>query len=351
LVTSFLVALAAPARSAVPDHWGFAFVNKPSVPGIPDVGHQAGSWPAPFKVHVTPGVLGQVAVVFPQIATKGGVVHVAAVSSSPAWCQVQKWRPSGADEAAVVRCFKPGGGPVFVPFSITFAASSKGPFPAGRAYGYVHYQPATGIVASFNSSGGTNQVVPGPTGVWQVTLPGLGSAGLSGNVQVTAVDAAQPAKCEINGWAPSAADQTFQVRCFDAGTLPLKTGWTLTYHRGRTVLGTQPKLFAYTFDNHPLLAGPYAPTPPAVNFNSASGTNSITSAGTGLRLVAFPRMALLPNNVLVSAFRVGAGFCNLLSPWATGAPSSQVTVRDVACYTAAGTLKSQPSLVTYASRS
>jgi hypothetical protein len=348
-VVGFLVAFAGPASSAVPDHWGFAYVNKPSVPGIPDVNHQAGSWPAPFKVHVTPGLVGQVTVVFPQIAAKGGVVHVTAVSANPAWCQVQKWRPSGANEAAVVRCFKPGGAPVFVPFSISFAASSKGPFPTGRAYGYVHFEPATGIVATFNSAGGSNHVVPGATGVWKVTMPGLGSPGLSGNVQVTAVDPAKPAKCELNGWAPNAAGQTFQVRCFHAGTAPLNTGWTLTYHRGRTVVGTQPKRFAYTFDNHPALAGPYAPTPPAVNFNSAAGTNTIRSAGTGLRLVTFPSVALLPNTVLVSGFKVAAGFCNLLSPWATGAASSQVTVRDVACYTPTGKLKSQPSLITYAS--
>lgn len=349
LGAGFLVALAGPAGSAVPDQWGFAYVNKPSVAGIADVNHQAGSWPSPFKVHVTPGLVGQVTVVFPQIGSKGGVVHVTAVSANPAWCQVQKWGPSGANEAAVVRCFKPGGAPVFVPFSIGFAASSKGPFPAGRAYGYVHFEPTAGIVARFNSAGGSNHVVPGPAGVWKVTLPGLGSSGLSGNVQVTAVNPAKPAKCELNGWAPSAAGQTLQVRCFNAGTVPLNTGWTLTYHRGRTVLGTQPKLFAYTFDNHPLLPGPYAPPPPAVNFNSAAGTNTISSAGTGLRLVAFPRVALLPNNVLVSSFKVGAGFCNLLSLWAT--TSSQVTVRDVACYTPTGTLKNQPSLITYASGS
>jgi hypothetical protein len=347
LVASFLVAVAGPARSAVPDHWGFAYVNNPSVAGIPDVNHQAGSWPAPSKVHVTPGVVGQVIVVFPKIASKGGVVHVTAVSPNPAWCQVQKWRPSGVNEAAVVRCFKPGGKPLFVPFSISFASSSKGSLPAGRAYGYVHFEPApTGIVASFNSAGGSNTVVPVATGVWKVTLPGLGSPGLSGNVQVTAVNPTKPAKCELNGWSPSAAGQTFQVRCFHAGTAPLNTGWTLTYHRGRTVLGTQPKLFAYTFDNQPSLAGPYSPSPAAVNFNSAAGANKIRSAGTGLRLVTFPRVALQPNNVLVSSFKVGAGFCNLLSLWATG--SSQVTVRDVACYKPAGTLKSQPSLVTYA---
>jgi hypothetical protein len=140
-LAGFVVALAGPAQAAVPDHWGFAYVDKPSVPGIPDPTHQAGSWPAAFKVHVTPGAVGQVFVRFPQIASKGGVVHVTAVIAQPVWCQAQKWGPSGTDEIATVRCFKPGGAPVFVPFVVMFTTSTKGPFPAGRAYGYVHFEP------------------------------------------------------------------------------------------------------------------------------------------------------------------------------------------------------------------
>jgi hypothetical protein len=346
-----LAAMAGAAQAAIPDHWGFAFVDKPSVPGIPDVNHQAGSWPAAFKVHVTPGGVGQVFVTFPQIATKGGVVHVTAVSPKPAWCQAQMWGPSGANEVVVVRCFQPGGAAVFVPFSVTFTTSSKGPIPPGQAYGYVHFEPSAGIVTSFNSSGAANHVTPVATGVWNVVLPGLGSSSQAGNVQLTAVNSAQPAKCEVDAWVASAAAQTFRVRCFNAVATPLDTGWSLTYNRGRTVLGTQPKLFAYTFDNQPTLPGPYAPAPPLVNFNSAGGTNSVQTAGAGLRLVLFPSVGLLPNNVLVTAFKVGPGFCNLLAPWATSASSAQVIVRDVACYTAVGTLKNQASFITYASRS
>ncbi len=343
--------VAGAASAAIPDQWGFAFVDKPAVPGIPDVTHQAGSWAPAFKVHVTPGGVGQVAVIFPHIAGKGGVVHVTAVSPQPVWCQAQKWGPAGVNEVAFVRCFRPGGAPVFTPFSITFSRSTKGPIPAGRAYGYVHFEPGSGIAATFNSTGAANHVTAVGVGVWNVALPGLGSPAQSGNVQVTAVDSTKPAKCEIAGWTPKPAGQVFQVRCFNATVAPLNTGWTLTYHRGRTVLGTQPKLFAYTFDNQPLLAGPYAPAPPAVNFNSAAGVNTVRSAGLGLRLVLFPRVGLLPNNVLVTGFKVGAGFCNLLAPWATSTAAPQVIVRDVACYSATGKLGNHASFVTYASRS
>jgi hypothetical protein len=342
-------AVAGVAQAAVPDHWGFAFVDKPAVPGIPDLSHQAGSWPSIFHVHVTPGVTGQVFVRFPRVASKGGVVHVTAVAAGPVWCQAQKWGPSGTAEVAVVRCFRAGGVPTFTPFTVLYTKSSKGPFPAGRAYGYVHFTPGLGVVARFNSAGAADTVTPGATGVWVVALPGLGSAARAGNVQVTAVNAAGPAKCQVSDWAPTPSRQLFRVRCYNGGTTPLKTGWTLSYQRRRAITGVQPRFFAYTFDNKPLVAGPYAPVPPAVNVNSLSGVNTIRAAGTGLRLVQFPRVGVLPNTVLVTPFNVGAGFCNLITLWATNPGTASVTVRDVACYSAAGNPRSHASLITYTS--
>ncbi len=337
--------VAGSAQAAVPDHWGFAYVNVPV--GIPDPLHQAGSWPAAFKVKVTPGAPGQEFVRFPQIAAKAGVVHVTAVGDIPAWCQAQRWFPAGADEIAAVRCYRPGGAPLFVPFMVTFSQSSTGSFPPGRAYGYVHFEPAQGIVTRFNSSGGVNTVTPGAVGSWVVSLPGLGSTGPSGNVQVTAVNPAQPAKCKLAAWASLPGRQVLLVHCFDKLSTPLKTGWTLTYQRGRAITGTQPKLFAYTFDNTPLAPGPYAPVPAAVNFNSLGGVNTVRTAGLGLRFVLFPRVGLAPNTVLVTAFGPGPGFCNLLTLWFTS--PAQVIVRDVACYTSLGARQNQASLITYTS--
>jgi hypothetical protein len=347
LGSGLAVAAAGTAQAAVPGHWGFAYVDKPSVPGIPDPTHQAGSWPPGFVVHVKPGVVGQVFVRFPRIASSRGVVLVTAVTDAPVWCQAQKWARSGPDELVAVRCFKAGGAPTFAPFVVAYSQSSKGPIPAGRRYGYVHYSPVHGVVARFNSAGGVNTVAALAPGVWAVRLPGLGSAGLAGNVQVTAVNAAGPAKCEVGGWHPAPARQLIEVRCYNGLATPLKTGWTLTYQRGRAVTGTQPKHFAYTFDNKPTAAGPYAPVPPAVNFNSAAGINNVRSAGGGLRLVTLPRVGALPDTVLVTTVGSGGRFCNLLTRWAT-TPGS-VLVRDVACYTATGVAVNTASLLTYAS--
>jgi hypothetical protein len=348
MIGALVTVLSGSAQASVPDHWGFALVTQPAVAGIPPVSHQAGNWPPAFKVHTTPGVPGQVFVRFPQIGVKGGVVHVTAVTDTAAWCQAQQWSRSGADEIVAVRCFKAPGTAVFVPFVVMFTQSSKAPFPAGRAYGYLRYQPGSGVIARFNSAGGANTVAQLGTGVWQVTLHGLGSAGPAGNVQVTPVNPAAPAKCEVSLWTSAKAAQAIRVRCYHPGTTPMNTGWTLSYQRGRAIMGSQPKLFAYTFDNKPAVAGPYAPAPAALNFNSAGGVNTIVRSGAGLRLVTFPRVGRLPNTVLVTPFQATpGGFCNLISPWATTGPPDNVIVRDVGCYTAAGAPADRPSLVTY----
>jgi len=102
-------------------------------------------------------------------------------------------------------------------------------------------------------------------------------------------------------------------------------------------------------DNKPLLAGPYAPVPPAINVNSAAGVNNIRGAGGGLRLVIFPKAGLLPDTVLVTTAGAGGRFCNLLTRWATTASPGSVLVRDVGCYTPTGIPGRTVSLITYAS--
>jgi hypothetical protein len=353
LAAGLATATAGVAQANVPNKWGFALVSKPAVAGVPDLSHQAGSWPSPLHVHTTPGITGRVLVLFPRLASKNGVVHVTAISPpagpTAVWCQAEKWAPSGLNEIVAVRCYKVGGVPIFAPFTVLYTTSSKAPFPAGSAYGYVHFEPAGGVVGTFNSTGGTNTVTPGTTGEWLVRLHGLGPATGGGNIQVTAVDQAGPAKCEVGGWGSgTAGGQRILVRCFNGGTTPLKTGWTLSYQLGRAIYGARPKEFAYTFNVQPTNPGPYVPLPAPVNFNSQAAVNTVQNGG-GFTLVRFPRVGLFANTVLVTPFKIGAGFCNLLSVWATASGAAGVTVRDVVCYNAAGARIKAFSLITYAS--
>ncbi|WP_433501259.1 hypothetical protein ACQP1K_13655 [Sphaerimonospora sp. CA-214678] len=345
MIVAGLGAGATGAQAAVPNLWGFALVDTTS--GVPSTAHQAGSWPPGFTVQVSPGVIGQVFVKFPQIGVpKGAVVHVTAVSPAAEWCQIQKWAQSGPDEIVAVQCYKYGGGPVWARFSIVFSHST-GTLPPPQAFGYVFWDGAA-ILSHHNSAGAVNTVTPTGPGEWLVDMPGLGSSGYAGNIQVTAVDPQQPARCKVAKWGPSPSMQQIVVRCHDKYDKPLKTGWTLTYHRDRAVTGAAipPKSFAYTFDNQPSLPGPYAPAPAPVNYNSLGAVNTIQSAGPGLRLVIFPKVGVLPNHVQVTAYGPGPEYCNLLAPWGTG--GGDAIVRDVACYK--GTvLVDQPSLVTYLS--
>lgn len=352
LVAGLAVTAAGVAQAAVPAKWGFAFIDKPTVAGIPDLTHQAGSWPAPLHVHSAPGVLGQVIVRFPNLASTGGVVHVTPVIDIGVFCDAQSWGPSGTAERVVVRCFHHNGSPVFAPFVVLYTKSSKGAFPPGRAYGYVHYQPGMGIVARFNSASKANTVSHVATGVWVVKMPGLGTAVQAGGVQVTAVNPTAPAKCTLGLLLAKPSAQVFQVRCYHPGIAPMNTGWNISYQRKRSITGGglpgKPRLYAYTANTMPLLPGPYAPAAP-LNYNSAGATNTITRAGTGLSLVTFPGVGVLPNAVLVTGWHIGAGFCNLNTLWATNPGAPVTIVRDVTCYDAAGVHLTARSLISYTS--
>ncbi|MFC4584969.1 hypothetical protein [Sphaerisporangium corydalis] len=344
MLAAGLTAVAGSAQAAVPKVWGFAFVNVTA--GVPDLNHQAGTWGVGPTVQVTPGAVGEVVVKFPNIGIPGGVVHVTAVTQTSQWCQVEKWWQAGVDELVAVRCYKYGGAASFTPFSIVFEQSSE-TLPPPQAFGYIAFDGAS-ITSQYNSAAAVNTVTLTSPGVWTVLLPGLGSIGQSGNIQVTSVNSSVAARCKVGAWAPSSGLQAIQVRCHNATSVPFTTGWNLTYHRERAITGgaIPPKNFAYTFDNTPAVVGPYTPVPAAITYNSVSSFNDIQSAGIGLRLVRFHKVGVLQDDVQVTAFGPGPEYCNLLSIW--GTLGNEVVVRDIACYNAMTTVN-VPSMSTYVS--
>ena len=181
---------------------------------------------------------------------------------------------------------------------------------------------------------------------WVARLPGPGPATASGGVQVTAVNAATPAICDVGGQTWTASQQVIVVRCYNSGGVPQPSGWTLSYQRGRSITGAAPTFFAYTVNNMPLVPA-YAPAPAAVNFNSAGGIDTINNGG-GISLVRFPGVGFLPNSVLVSAFASVARICNLNTAWATF--GGNALVRDVVCYQPSGAVVPTESFVTYTSK-
>jgi hypothetical protein len=165
------------------------------------------------------GSPGQEIVRFPGIGIKGGVVHATAVTDQFAWCQAQKWRPSGSTETVVVQRYLKGGGPAFAPFTVTFSANSGAVAGAGLMYAYVRDTNAS-VAATHNSAGGVNTVTTLGPGEWLVRLPGPGPAAQTGGPQVSAANPAKPAVCDVASWAWTTSEQDIRVRCYDALAAP-----------------------------------------------------------------------------------------------------------------------------------
>ncbi len=341
-----IASAATPAAAATPNAWGYALVLKPSGPVATNYWKESKPSPTPTA---TAGAPGQVFVAFPKIGFyKQGVVHVTAIIDELAWCQAQRWYPTGGKEIVAVRCYTKGGVPTFMPFTVLFTTSS-GKLPGGLQYAYVH-DNGTSVVSAYNSTGLPVTVSNLAAGVWRVRLHGAGPATHSGGIQVTAVNATRPAICDVAGqtWTPS--QQTVIVRCYTAAGKPLKTGWNLTYQRTRAITGGKPKLFAYTLNNKPTIAGPYAPAPPAVNINTGGGVNTIQKSGLGEWLVRMPRVGLRPNTMFVTAASTPPRVCNLNDQWATmttPAGPGLVTMRDVVCYQLNGTMTPSKWFLSY----
>jgi hypothetical protein len=78
-----------------------------------------------------------------------------------------------------VQCYLKGGVPGFVPFTVTFSASSGAVAGAGLLYAYVHDTSAS-VAASGNPAGGVNTVTALSPGEWPAP-PGI-SFGTAGGV-------------------------------------------------------------------------------------------------------------------------------------------------------------------------
>lgn len=320
-VAATAVTASGSATAAVPDKFGFVLYSGGAVVG-------SGTTPAGTTVAVTG--TGQYKIAFAGAARDGGVVHVTAINSSPHWCQVNSFLPSGTDEVVAISCYRPGGAPDFTDFSAIFSASS-GPASAVGAFGYVYSTVGGALLSQYNSAGSVNTVTHTGTGQWDVKFANLGTPGpIDGSLQATAVSPpVVPARCKVLSWNSSSAAQVAQVTCYDASGALADSQFTLTYQYQRSLYGgaIPPKYFGYLW-NKPI-GGPIA-----TNYNSILGPGGNTlSAGT-LSLVTFPKIGVLPDDIQVTGSGPGSDFCGLNFAWAHS--GSDTIVRDVNCFTNSG---------------
>jgi hypothetical protein len=318
----------APAQAAVPDKIAFVLWN----------GAVVASGTTPAGTTVTPLSPGRYQVKFVGAGIGAGVVHVTAINAVPHWCQVETWFQSGPDEIVVIRCYKVGPSLDNTAFSAIFFRSS-GTSPFGQ-YGYVDAMPGGGTFSQYNSAGGTDTVTHLAVGQWSVKFAGIGTPGpRDGGLQATAVNAGTPARCNIATWASSPPQQAATVFCFDATGAPLDTRFTLTYQYSSSLYGSFSPPFYYGFVWWMPGVGPAS-----TNLNSilGYGGNAPASAGVGLTIIKFPSIGVAPpDTVLVTAATAAPNWCSLNSVW-THPGATDILVRDVNCFTNAGTPANTP---------
>lgn len=325
LLATILTTIAPAADAAVPDRKGWVLWNQSTAAVDP-----TGTWPAANLV--TPLGIGRYQIRFVGQGAPGGVVHVTAINDAPHWCQTETWFQSGADELAYIRCYRTPAILDWTSFSAFFVRASAGP-PHGP-FGYVDALGAGGVITQFNSAGAANTNTRLTTGQYQVRMPGLttGTA-FDGSVQVTAVNAGTGARCKVRVWGTSGTGQDIRVLCFDATGALFDTRFTVTFQFRVSLYGAAypPKNFGYFLNQPP--GGP-----PPTNYNSVMGpgTNTIASAGLGLQLVTFPRIAVTPNTVQVTAYGSNVNFCGLNTAWTNSNVGPHLYVRDVNCFTPSG---------------
>lgn len=324
LMLATFLTIVSPADAAVPDRKAWALWNQTSASIVP-----FGTWPT--TTTVTPLGIGRYQVKFPGQGAPNGIVHVTAVNNTPHWCQAENWGQSGADEIAIIRCYRVGGALDVSSFSAFFVRASGG--PSSGPYGYVDSAATGALISQFNSTGAANTSTPGGVGQWLVRFPGLVTGGpLDGSLQATAVNPQQGARCKVGSWASTGGGQDVKVLCFNAAGALLNTRFTLTYQYKVSLYGAAipPKYFGYFLNQPP--AGP-----PTTNFNSVLGlsANTILAAGTGLSMVTFPKIGFTQNTVQVTAYGANPNFCGLNTFW-TNTTGPDLIVRDVNCFTNTG---------------
>ena len=312
------VAGAGSAGAAVPDRYGFVLWN----------GAVIGSGTTPAASTVAVIGVGQYKIDFVGQAAAGGVAHVTAINTVPHWCQINAFGPAGADEIVTVSCYKAGGAPDPSAFSAIFD-SSTGPVGPG-SFGYLNSTPGGGLISQYNSSGAGNAVIHAGPGQWAVSLPGVASpAPFSGSLQATAVSPPTvPMRCKILSWS-SGGGETIKVNCYNAAGVLTDTQFTLTYQYLRALYGgfLPPKYFGYLW-NQPV-GGPIT-----TNYNNPAGPGANVLTAGVLSTVQFPLLAVLPDDIQVTAYGSSSDFCGLTNPWTHSGTAT--IARDVNCFTNAG---------------
>jgi hypothetical protein len=227
--TQFTAAFTRPISSF---KFGYVWANSPGAAAYtPSSFYQFNSTGASNSI--TRSGVGTYQVTLPGLGGQGGTIKATAYGPGNEVCHVSSWSSLGVNALVNVRCQNPAGVPVDTLYTLTYHATFGllGTLTGGpRAYVWADQQASPAYVPSatyrYNSTGGVNTITRSGAGVYQVTLPGLGS--ISGHAQVTAYGAGST-RCKVQSWTTSGAAKLVNIRCFDTAGAPADSRYVLDF--------------------------------------------------------------------------------------------------------------------------
>ena len=198
--------------------FGYVWANSPAAAAYtPSTTYQFNSTGASNSI--TRSAVGSYQVTLPGLGGQGGTIKATAYGPGNEACHVSSWSSLGANAVVNVRCQNPAGVPVDTLYTLTYHATFGllGTLTGGpRAFVWANLESSPAYTPSatyrYNSTGGVNTITRSGAGVYQVTLPGLGS--VSGHAQVTAYGTGST-RCKVQSWNSSGAAKLVNIRCFD----------------------------------------------------------------------------------------------------------------------------------------
>ena len=227
--TQFTAAFTRPISSF---KFGYVWANNPGAAAYtPSTTYQFNSTGAANSI--TRSGVGTYQVTLPGLGGQGGTIKATAYGPGNEACHVSSWSSLGANAVVNVRCQNPAGVPVDTLYTLTYHATfgMLGTLTGGpRAYVWANLQSSPAYAPSatyrYNSTGGVNTITRSGVGVYQVTLPGLGS--VSGHAQVTAYGTGST-RCKVQSWNSSGAAKLVNIRCFDTAGAAADSRYVLDF--------------------------------------------------------------------------------------------------------------------------
>jgi hypothetical protein len=318
LLIGAVAAAAVPAQAAQAGIDGYVWGHQPNNPDyFPNTGYEHNSAGGPVQI-IRTGV-GAYRVIFHGMAGPGGVAHASAYGSGDL-CTVAGYGPRGGDEIVLVRCFHPNGKPV----DSRFVANVANRQPAAAAFGYLRNDrpvpPAAGYTPPtqrwYDSTGQPVVIHRTAPGRYEVELGAYAqdSGGEWMDVFLTATPFAAAARhCQVMDPTFVPDPTRLYVRCYDDAGLGVDTGFTLTYARGVSPLGTFSGHATATVER-------YAGSPVVQGWsNTFSGGGALASdLDTWSYLVTFRDTAQPRGHAVASIMGTPPMYCNIHAWWTDG---------------------------------